>query len=371
MKKLIFKKLNKDFSIFFLLTITSITLIIWVIQAVNFLDIVIEDGHSFKVYFYYSLLNIPKIISKTLPFVFFLSVIYVLLNYESNNQLLIYWHIGITKIRFIRMVVNYSFIYLLIQLILTSYFVPNSQNFSRSFFKNSDLNLLDGVMKEKKFVDTVKNLTIFIMDEKDGNLKHVFLKENFKNNDYQIINSKSGIVVPSNRKILRLNEGSILTNKNDKISEIEFFETNFNIDKFQTKSIIDIKTDENTTYNLLKCFYFEILKLGKTDFLFNNCRKGNYRGVIEVLYKRLMLPFFIPTLALVASLLILKTRNNEGFNQYLFKVFIFGIALIICAEVSLKYIGISLLVNYFLLFSPIIIFTLILFYINKKLQFRK
>jgi lipopolysaccharide export system permease protein len=371
MKKLIFKKLNKDFSIFFLLTITSITLIIWVIQAVNFLDIVIEDGHSFKVYFYYSLLNVPKIISKTLPFVFFLSVIYILLNYENNNQLLIYWHIGITKIRFMKMVVNYSFIYLLIQLIFTSYLVPNSQIFSRSFFKNSDLNLLDGVMKEKKFVDTVKNLTIFIMGEKDGNLEHIFLKENFKNNNYQIINSKSGMVVPTNKKILRLNNGSILTNKNDQISEIEFFETNFNIDKFQTKSIIDIKTDENTTYDLLKCVYFEILKLGKSDFLFNNCRKGNYNDVIEVLYKRLMLPFFIPTLALVASLLILRTKNNEGFNKYLLKIFIFGITLIICAEVSLKYVGISFLINCFLLFSPIIFFTLILLYFMKQLQFKK
>ena len=371
MKKLIFKKLNKDFSIFFLLTITSITLIIWVIQAVNFLDIVIEDGHSFRVYFYYSLLNIPKIISKTLPFVFFLSIIYILLNYESNNQLLIYWHIGITKIRFIKMIVNYSFIYLIVQLIFTSYLVPNSQIFSRSFFKNSDLNVLDGMMKEKRFVDTVKNLTIFIMGEKDGNFKHVFLKENFKNNNYQIISSKRGMIIPSNKKILRLNEGSILTNKNGQISEIDFSETNFNINKFQTKSIIDVKTDENKTFDLLQCFYFEILNLAKSDFLFNNCRKGNYIGIVEVLYKRLMLPFFIPTLALVASLLILRTRNNEGFNRYVSKIFIFGIALIICTEVSLKYVGINLLINYFLLFSPIIFFILIFIYIMKQLKFKK
>jgi len=370
MKKLIFKKINSDFTIFFLLSITSITLIIWVIQAVNYLDIVVEDGHSFRVYFYYSLLNIPKIISKTLPFVFFLSIIYILLNYESNNQLLIYWHIGITKITFIKKLINYSFIYLLIQLVFTSLIVPSSQNYSRSFFKNSDLNLLDGMMREKRFIDTVKNLTIFIMSEKDGKLKHVFLKENFNENNYQIINSKSGAILPSNKKILKLEDGSILTKKNNRISEIEFNETNFNIDKFQTKTIVDIKTNENSTINLIRCVD-QIFNNLNTKFLFNNCKKNNLKIIIEVLYQRLMLPFFIPVLGLVASLLILKSRNDEDFNKYLIKVFILGIALIVSAEVSLKYIGNNIFINYLLVFSPIIIFTFIVVYIKRKLKFNK
>ena len=45
-------------------TIISLTLIVWVIQAVNYLDFVSEDGHSFKVYFMYSLLSLPKIFNK-------------------------------------------------------------------------------------------------------------------------------------------------------------------------------------------------------------------------------------------------------------------------------------------------------------------
>ena len=69
MKKLIFKNLTKDLTQFFLIASISITLIIWVIQAVNFLDLVSDDGHSFRVYFLYTLLSLPKIFSKTLPFI--------------------------------------------------------------------------------------------------------------------------------------------------------------------------------------------------------------------------------------------------------------------------------------------------------------
>ena len=79
MKKLIFKKFAKDTVQFFLLVSISISLIVWVIQAVNFLDIVTEDGHGFKIYFLYTLLSLPKIFSKILPFIYFISCYYVTL----------------------------------------------------------------------------------------------------------------------------------------------------------------------------------------------------------------------------------------------------------------------------------------------------
>ena len=44
MKKLLFRKLLIDCLTFFLITLLSASVIIWVFQAVNFLDIMIEDG---------------------------------------------------------------------------------------------------------------------------------------------------------------------------------------------------------------------------------------------------------------------------------------------------------------------------------------
>ena len=54
MEKLIFRKFFADTIWFFLLGTLSLSLIVWVIQAVNYLDFVSEDGHSFKVYFLYN-----------------------------------------------------------------------------------------------------------------------------------------------------------------------------------------------------------------------------------------------------------------------------------------------------------------------------
>ena len=55
MKKIIFKNFLKETTEFFVLSTCAVTIIVWVIQAVNYLEFVTEDGHSFKVYFLYTI----------------------------------------------------------------------------------------------------------------------------------------------------------------------------------------------------------------------------------------------------------------------------------------------------------------------------
>ena len=72
MKKILFRKLLLDCLKFFLLSTISLSTIVWVFQAVNYLDLVIDDGRNYSVYWYFTLLNFPKIVSKIYPFAFFL-----------------------------------------------------------------------------------------------------------------------------------------------------------------------------------------------------------------------------------------------------------------------------------------------------------
>ena len=101
MKKIIYIKFLYDCINFFLITLISTSLIIWVFQAVNYLDIIIDDGRAYSVYLFYSFLNLPKIVSKILPFAFFFSFSYVIAKYETNNQLLIFWNFGVNKIKLV------------------------------------------------------------------------------------------------------------------------------------------------------------------------------------------------------------------------------------------------------------------------------
>ena len=201
MKKLIFRKFAKDVFQFFLLVSISFSLIVWVIQAVNFLDIIIEDGHGFSVYFLYTLLSLPKIFSKILPFIYFVSLFYIILKYENDNELIIFWSIGIKKIEFINVLLKFSIFYLILQLLLTTYIVPITLDKARSYIRTSNVDLFSSIVQEKKFIDAVKNLTIFVEEKNNnGDLKNIFLKEKIGENEYQTIIAKEGKIKKYDRE---------------------------------------------------------------------------------------------------------------------------------------------------------------------------
>ena len=136
MDKLIFRKFSLDIVSFFLISSFSITFIIWIIQAVNFLDLVSNDGHSLNVYFYFVSLNLPKIFSKTVIFVFFISIFYVINKYNNANELIVFWNNGIKKIKFINFILRLSILFLILQLFLNLLIVPKSQSLARDYIKS-------------------------------------------------------------------------------------------------------------------------------------------------------------------------------------------------------------------------------------------
>ena len=191
MEKLLFRKLITDISLRALIIAFSIGLIVWIIQAVNYLDFVSEDGHNFKVYFLYTILILPKIFSRILPFMFFISIFYILIKYEEKNQLLIFWSNGIDKKKFLNNLLKYSLFFFLIQIFLTALIVPETQNKARSYIRSSNIDFFPSLIKEKKFIDTVEDLTIFTNSkDADGTLRNIILKDNLKNASSQIIVAK-------------------------------------------------------------------------------------------------------------------------------------------------------------------------------------
>ena len=98
MKKIIFKKLIKDVTKFFLLTSISLSLIILVVQAVSFLDYISEDGHGFTTYFGITILNLPKIYTRVMPFCIFITIFYIINKYEVKNELVIFGVLGLRKL---------------------------------------------------------------------------------------------------------------------------------------------------------------------------------------------------------------------------------------------------------------------------------
>tara|TARA_B100000780_G_C21117573_1_gene452315 strand:+ start:281 stop:1417 length:1137 start_codon:yes stop_codon:yes gene_type:complete len=365
MKKLLFKKFIADALKNFIIIALSVTLIVWVIQAVKFLDFVAEDGHGLKVYFSYSLFNLPKIVHRILPSAFFISLFYQIYKYEDRNELLVFWTNGIKKINFINAVLLYAIIILILQTILGSYFSPEGQNKARSYLRNSDIDFLPSLIKEGKFIDTVSNLTIFIESkDSNGEYKNIFLNDSrpeVNNNEgSQTIYAKRGRLIGKNdKKYFVLFDGNIINNKLQDATNISFKKINFDLSQYTTKSTMFTKIQEIDSYTLYECINNHLNKnFSKYEKNQLICDSSSIENVQQEFFKRHYKPIYIPLLALICCLLIITPKQNSNYNRYKIMIFILCFVIVVISEISLRFaVSNSLSMLFFFLF-PILFFML-------------
>ena len=363
MKKILFRKLLSDCLVFFLISLFSSSVIIWIFQAVNFLDIIVEDGRDYIVYINYSLLSLPKIVSKILPFAIFFSFFYVIGKYELNNELMIFWNFGVEKIQLANFLILFSILITIIQIFITTIIVPETQNLSRSLIRTSDVNFLDSFVKPRKFNDNIEGLTIYAEEKfKNGALKNLYLKKKEKNQDFQITIAKKGEFKSlQNAQVLILYDGQTINKVNNKITNFYFSRSDFNLNSLRSNAVTYDKIQETKTKNHIEC----IKKYFKKDLSFDtkqkssidhNCSKDALDNLFQELYKRFAVPLYIPVLILTSIFLTIFTKENRLYQKSKFIIFGLGIFLIILSETMLRFINDSFLFNLNIFFAPIVIF---------------
>ena len=372
MKKVIFDKLFVDIIVFFLICSITLTSIVWILQAVNFLDIVSEDGHGLLTYFSYTSLNLPKIFNKLMLLSIFLSIFYILSNYEEKNQLVIFWINGISKTKFLNRIILFSFLFLFISLSISYYVVPYTQNKARSFIRLSNLDFFPSLIKPRKFIDTVENFTIFLDKKNNQNINKILIKDSSNSSNSQLIVSKSGSIIDhNNNKFLQLKKGVIINYSNDNLSSFNFERTNIDLSQYQTKTTTAPKIQEIKSLIIINCISL-LLKDRNTITKISNlsCNDSFYKNLIQELYKRTILPLYIPLLFIVASFLILKSKNNLNYKYFKIKIFLLGIILVIFSQISVNLVSKSNLMSLTMIATPVILilFSYIIFLNKTKIS---
>ena len=375
MKKILYRKFLTDCLIFFLIALLSTSIIIWVIQAVNYLDIIIDDGRGYDVYLNYAILNFPKIVSKILPFAFFFSFSYVIAKYELNNELLIFWNFGENKIKFINFILFVSLFLFLIQISFTSLIVPNSQDKARSFLRESEVNFLGNFVKPKRFNDTIDGVTIYA-ENKDinGNLYNLYIKKEMLN-EFEITYANKGRFEQSKGvPILILYNGETIRNKNNKITNFKFSKSDFLLGNLKANTITQQKNQEMKTTDVIACvtsiYELKLKIISKKISEIANCRENNKINMLKELYKRLIVPFYIPVLMLIPYLLILSSKEKKNYSRLKIATFLIGIITIIFSEGVIRFLSIEYFNNLLIFLIPIIFFILLYLMFLLRLKFK-
>ena len=159
------------------------------------------------------------------------------------------------KIDFIKKIIFLSILIIFFQIFLGSFLSPTAQFKSRNILKNSNIDFFTSLIKEGKFINIVKDLTIFIESEnEDGSYFNIFLDDSTKKNQ-RMIYAKNGVIIDNEKnKIFRLFNGKVINKEKDNINIFEFEQIDFKLDNFISNTIVVPKVQEISTMTLLGCF---------------------------------------------------------------------------------------------------------------------
>ncbi len=375
MKKIIFRKFLLDYLTFFTIALISSATVIWVFQAVNFLDLMIEDGRDYLVYIKYSLLNFPKVIGKIFIFVLFFSLYYTTIKYELNNELILFWNFGINKIKLVNFIFIVSVFLMIIHIIINSFIVPQSQNRAKNLINSSEVNFVDNFVKGQKFNDKIKGLTLYAeKKDKNENLKNLYLKRELDKNEFQITYAKEGkFNLVGNIPFLVLYDGATITSRNNKITNISFSKSDFSLANLKSNRTTYIKTQEMYSSKLINCiqniYQFNNKKNDLKNNSIKNCDLDNINNIFVELYKRFIIPFYIPVLSIIALLIITTSKENPHYQKWRLITFLFGFFIILFSETTTRLISKNLIENILLFLIPL--FLLLLLYVFLSFKFNR
>ena len=344
MNNRVYKYFFSEFSRYFFIVLFALVAIMWTIQAVNFLDLVTEDGHAFGIYTFYSFLLIPKIITKIIPFCFLISLMITINKLEKDNELIALWTAGLNKIYIVHLIFRISLLIAIIQIIFSCFITPETLNASRSLLKNSQLQFIPSLLKEKVFNDTVKGLTIFVEKKnEDGSFKNIFIEDEGQTltnvaggGSGSTIFAKSGYVSTDDKSLVLYNGSIQKSSVGEKISIVRFEKTIINLSGLSTKTITAAKIQETSTKDIIECIN------SKDDYL-NNCNSGQdfQKDLVIEINKRFGMPFYLPVIGLLMCFL-LSTRKDKKISAYNSQIFfMLSLVMLIGSEISVRYSGLS------------------------------
>jgi len=371
LKNKIYKYLCSEIFKNFITILLSFSAIAWVVKAVNFLDLMVEDGYGSIIYFKYTLLSLTTIITRFIPLAFLLSLTISIIKFERQQEWLILWTSGLAKVKIANIFLLISFIVTLTQLILSLFINPFLLNKSRFLLSNMESLEINTVLRSNDFSDTFKDITFYI-DKKNINneLLNIFIKDvsgKLSNVGDNISNSKNSTIIAKkgfidNNKLI-LFDGAIQTlNVKNVLKSIQFDKTELSLSGLSTTTIKIPKLQETSSSTLLTCLFSK-----ENNLNLKNCPKNDKKEIVQTLSRRLGAPLYIPLISIITSFL-LAYKKEKKFN-FLKKYILFALSfsMLISVEILLKYTGYSavIAISYFVL--PIIISFLFYIHLLKKI----
>lgn len=304
-----------------LLITVSLTSIVWLMQALRFVDFIVNQGVSILVFLKLTLLLVPSLLLIVLPPAFFCAVIFTYNKLRADSELVVMQAMGISSWRLTLPALRVALLFMLIAYSISLYLQPISYRAFKDlqvFLRNNYVSIL---LQEGVFSSPVDGLTVFIRERNDdGLLKGIIVHDARTAGTAVTMMADEGTLVqtPQGPRFL-LKDGNRQEEQDGKLSYLTYDSYALDISLY-TNVMGERQKDAQ------EMFLFDLLK----SEVGLDAREQNKRSA--EFHQRLLWPAYVPTLALIAMAIFLSgSFNRRGGVKRIMLIVLAGVVLLFSA----------------------------------------
>ena len=134
------------------------------------------------------------------------------------------------------------------------------------------------------------------------------------------------------------------------------------------------KTQEISSLKLFLCIK-NFYKLNKKVFQkrvrnIENCSYENINNIIKEIYKRFIIPLYIPLLSLIPFLLITTSKENSNYNKMRIVTFLIGLIIIIFSELTIRLVSQISIYDLSIMIIPVVLLSILYLFLKNNFNIK-
>lgn len=295
----IFKQLIGPVALFTFL----MTAVIWLTQALHYLDLIINRGQSAATFLYLTMLIIPALLVLILPLAFFFGTLYALSRLNTESELVVMSSAGFSRVQLAVPVLVSAALVMGLTWACSLYLMPAGQRALNEKLFNISANISTALFNEGTFNTPAKGLTVFIRSiDANGGIHGVLVHDNRNARAPITYLAESGHIVqtPAGARLI-LNNGTIqrASRRGARLTIWKFERTPFDLDQFaSTTPVSERKAKE--------------MLLGELLHPDPHTSARARRAYTAEAHSRIAEPFYCLAFALIALAAVTQGRRARG-----------------------------------------------------------
>lgn len=278
----------------------ALTCIIWLIQALRFIDFIVNRGLSIGDFVYTTSLLFPSLLLLLVPISTFIAVLYTYNRLQGDSELVVMRAAGLSRWQLALPAFQVAACATLFCYMLSLYIMPlaNRQfNDMKQFLQNNYASIL---LQEEVFNHPVDRLTVFIRErDSSGNLHGILVHDARTENPITMMAETGRLMEGANGPSFQLEKGMRQELRNGRVSWLNFDNYELDISFYTQSNLRDRDPDEKYL-----------------NELFNNELQGKNRSAHRAeAHQRLSWPIYNLILTGIALAVMLSGSFNRRGNS--------------------------------------------------------